>query len=96
MPMIGTRKFIKDVGRCNGYVHGRLTISLIRRELKDYILTADGAMEALKQRQHLAIVTHTYSQLIRPHENASQMRLDRFIRGNMIDEKGVGAQPNLH
>jgi hypothetical protein len=24
------------------------------------------------------------------------MRLDRFIRGNMIDEKGVGAQPNLH
>ena len=31
-----------------------------------------------------------------PHENASQMRLDRFIRGNMIDEKGVGAQPNLH
>jgi len=30
------------------------------------------------------------------HENASQMRLDRFIRGNMIDEKGVGAQPNLH
>ncbi|MCL4122852.1 UNVERIFIED_CONTAM: hypothetical protein GTU68_050525 [Idotea baltica] len=32
----------------------------------------------------------------RPHETASQYRLDRFIRGAMIDEKGAGAQPNLH
>lgn len=31
-----------------------------------------------------------------PHPNATQMRLDRFRRGNIIDEKGVGAQPNLH
>jgi heterotetrameric sarcosine oxidase beta subunit len=31
-----------------------------------------------------------------PHPNATQMRLDRFKRGNMIDEKGAGAQPNLH
>jgi hypothetical protein len=23
-------------------------------------------------------------------------RLDRFARGRMIDEKGVGSQPNLH
>lgn len=30
------------------------------------------------------------------HEVASQMRLDRFARGAMIDEKGQGAQPNLH
>ncbi len=30
------------------------------------------------------------------HETASQMLLKRFISGNMIDEKGVGAQPNLH
>lgn len=32
----------------------------------------------------------------RPHENATEFRLDRFKRGAMIDEKGVGAQPNLH
>ncbi len=32
----------------------------------------------------------------RPHENARHYRLDRFERGAMIDEKGVGAQPNLH
>jgi sarcosine oxidase subunit beta len=32
----------------------------------------------------------------RPHQVASQMRLDRFITGNLIDEKGVGNQPNLH
>ncbi|MXW86584.1 MAG: sarcosine oxidase subunit beta family protein [Boseongicola sp. SB0667_bin_21] len=32
----------------------------------------------------------------RPHETARFFRLDRFRQGAMIDEKGVGAQPNLH
>jgi hypothetical protein len=27
---------------------------------------------------------------------ATAYKLDRFRRGAMIDEKGVGAQPNLH
>jgi sarcosine oxidase subunit beta len=31
-----------------------------------------------------------------PHPTAAQMRLDRFRRGYLIDEKGQGAQPNLH
>ena len=31
-----------------------------------------------------------------PHEVATELTLDRFIHGKMIDEKGVGAQPNLH
>ena len=31
-----------------------------------------------------------------PHPVAREMRLDRFARGAAIDEKGVGAQPNLH
>lgn len=31
-----------------------------------------------------------------PHEVAKAYRLDRFMQGNMIDEKGMGAQPNLH
>jgi len=31
-----------------------------------------------------------------PHETATELRLDRFKKGRMIDEKGVGAQPNLH
>jgi sarcosine oxidase subunit beta len=31
-----------------------------------------------------------------PHPFATAFRLDRFKRGNMIDEKGMGAQPNLH
>ena len=31
-----------------------------------------------------------------PHPVATQMRLDRFMTGNLIDEKGVGNQPNLH
>ncbi len=31
-----------------------------------------------------------------PHETATAYRLDRFRRGLPIDEKGAGAQPNLH
>jgi sarcosine oxidase subunit beta len=31
-----------------------------------------------------------------PHPKATGFRLDRFARGHIIDEKGVGAQPNLH
>jgi len=31
-----------------------------------------------------------------PHPTARQMRLDRFARGLLIDERGAGAQPNLH
>jgi heterotetrameric sarcosine oxidase beta subunit len=31
-----------------------------------------------------------------PHAVAAAYRLDRFARGAVIDEKGVGAQPNLH
>lgn len=31
-----------------------------------------------------------------PHELTAQMRLSRFETGAVIDEKGVGAQPNLH
>jgi heterotetrameric sarcosine oxidase beta subunit len=31
-----------------------------------------------------------------PHEVARALRLDRFASGHVIDEKGVGAQPNLH
>ncbi len=32
----------------------------------------------------------------RPHETATAYRFDRFRKGLMIDEKGMGAQPNLH
>ena len=31
-----------------------------------------------------------------PHKVAAAFRLDRFATGHLIDEKGVGAQPNLH
>src|SRR6266568_5576036 len=31
-----------------------------------------------------------------PHSVAAAYRLDRFATGHLIDEKGVGAQPNLH
>lgn len=31
-----------------------------------------------------------------PHETATEFRMDRFERGYLLDEKGVGAQPNLH
>ena len=31
-----------------------------------------------------------------PHPVAKEMRVDRFKRGHIIDEKGQGNQPNLH
>ncbi len=31
-----------------------------------------------------------------PHKTATAYRFDRFRKGLMIDEKGMGAQPNLH
>jgi sarcosine oxidase subunit beta len=31
-----------------------------------------------------------------PHETATAYRFDRFAKGHMIDEKGMGNQPNLH
>jgi sarcosine oxidase subunit beta len=31
-----------------------------------------------------------------PHPAAAKFRLDRFASGHLIDEKGQGAQPNLH
>jgi len=31
-----------------------------------------------------------------PHKTATEFKLDRFHRGALIDEKGQGAQPNLH
>ena len=31
-----------------------------------------------------------------PHEFNAPFRLDRFATGHLIDERGAGAQPNLH
>jgi sarcosine oxidase subunit beta len=31
-----------------------------------------------------------------PHDTATAFRLDRFHTGHMVDEKGMGNQPNLH
>jgi sarcosine oxidase subunit beta len=31
-----------------------------------------------------------------PHPLIAAYRLDRFAQGRVIDEKGMGAQPNLH
>ena len=42
---------------------------------------------------------YCFAQLIAtdtPHKTAKHYRMDRFSRGLMIDEKGEGAQPNLH
>ena len=42
---------------------------------------------------------YCYAHLIardEPHPVATELRLDRFRRGHIIDEKGAGAQPNLH
>ena len=55
-----------------------------------------GAMAASRRRRPRA---WCFAHLIardEPHKEAARFRLDRFRRGAMIDEKGQGAQPNLH
>ena len=42
---------------------------------------------------------HVFAHLLAtdtPHDTATAFRLDRFARGHLIDERGAGAQPNLH
>ncbi len=42
---------------------------------------------------------YCYAHLIatdRPHKVAAEFRLDRYMRGALIDERGAGNQPNLH
>ena len=42
---------------------------------------------------------YAYAHLLatdKPHDTATAYRFDRFARGRMIDEKGMGNQPNLH
>ncbi len=42
---------------------------------------------------------YTYAHLLardEPHPTATAYRFDRFEKGRMIDEKGMGNQPNLH
>ena len=53
-------------------------------------------MEALKATHASGLC---YAHLLatdEPREVATELTLDRFIHGKIIDEKGVGAQPNLH
>ena len=31
-----------------------------------------------------------------PHPTATELRLDRYATGTVLDERGAGPQPNLH
>ncbi len=60
------------------------------------ISTPDGAMAVLKPRPPQAGASPIPSRAMNPIRSAPAYRLDRFRTGHVIDEKGVGAQPNLH
>ena len=45
----------------------------------------------------LGIDAHHFEELLdEPHPAASEFRLDRYAKGDVLDERGAGPQPNLH
>ena len=55
-----------------------------------------GATAASRRRRPRAGASRICSRATSRTSEARAFRLDRFRRGHMIDEKGAGAQPNLH
>jgi glycine/D-amino acid oxidase-like deaminating enzyme len=55
-----------------------------------------GAMAASRRRPPRASAFAHLLAKDAPHPAAAAYRLDRFAEGRVIDEKGQGAQPNLH
>ena len=56
------------------------------RDAQEFVYLGDAAL--INRPDGLATDT--------PHPTATAYRFDRFRKGLMIDEKGQGAQPNLH
>ena len=95
MPDDRPRAPAAHVGRHHGHVDGRLTYhrqdpyrrALFQRRLVLWRLQGHAG-------QRLCFA-HLLAKDV-PHPTATAYRFDRFEKGRMIDEKGMGNQPNLH
>lgn len=95
MPMLGRARLLRNWG---GVMDMSMDGSPIidRTEIDGLYLNAGWCYGGFKATPASG---YTFAHLLAtdtPHETATAFRLDRFTRGYVIDEKGVGAQPNLH
>ena len=96
LPMLGRLRVLRQLGRDHGHVDGRLADHrphADRRPLSQRRLV----LRRLQGDAGLGLVLRpSRSPPTRRIPLAAAFRLDRFATGRLIDEKGAGAQPNLH
>ena len=95
MPLIGRIKLLREWG---GVVDMSMDGSPIidRAPLEGLYINAGWCYGGFKATPAAGL---SFAHLIardQPHEIARHFTLDRFLSGHIIDEKGQGAQPNLH
>lgn len=95
MPMIGRARLLRSWG---GVMDMSMDGSPIidRTPVKGLYLNAGWCYGGFKATPASGYAFAHLLATDRPHETAAAYRLDRFERGYVVDEKGVGAQPNLH
>ncbi len=95
MPMIGRARLLRSWGGIMDMtMDGSPIIDFA--PVKNLVLNAGWCYGGFKA---VPAMGYCFAHLIAreaPHEVAAAYRLDRFAEGKLIDEKGVGAQPNLH
>jgi len=95
MPMIGRLRLLRSWGGlCDMSMDGSPIID--RTPLAGLYLNAGWCYGGFKATPAAGWCFAHLLATDKPHETATAFRLDRFETGHLIDEKGVGAQPNLH
>jgi methylglutamate dehydrogenase subunit A len=95
MPMIGRARMLRSWG---GIVDMSMDGSPIidRSPIEGLYLNAGWCYGGFKATPASGLAFAHLLATDRPEETAVAYRLDRFATGRIIDEKGQGAQPNLH
>jgi methylglutamate dehydrogenase subunit A len=95
MPMIGRIRLLRSWGGiCDMTMDGSPIID--RTPIEGLYLNAGWCYGGFKATPAAGWCFAHLLATDRPHETAIHYRLDRFMTGHPIDEKGQGAQPNLH
>lgn len=95
MPAIGRARMLRNWG---GLVDMSMDGSPIidRTDIDGLYLNAGWCYGGFKATPGSGLVFAHLLARNEPHPAATALRLDRFRRGAILDEKGQGAQPNLH
>jgi heterotetrameric sarcosine oxidase beta subunit len=95
MPAIGRARLLRDLGRHHGHVDGRLADH--RQDAgRGLYFNGGWCYGGFKATPASGWCFAHLLAKDAPHKVATAYRFDRFLKGLMIDEKGQGAQPNLH